>query len=294
MHNIDLINPETFELANGLPVTLAGEFCSARPYSAIVFLAKCGLYTENAENNGITHALEHILFKGSNKYSNYDLTSIINKLGGSIDAFTTSDSLGIEVLVPHGRIDDALEVLSQLALKPAFPEDEIELEKKVIIEEMRFYRDDPEDLVMLKLEKSCYKGSCYSREILGTPESVSRLNKKTLGDYHRNYFTPSNCSLTIAGSFDVKKNAGNGGKAFRAGGMETRRFAGEKLRLPQTGQLRRPLLHEKERKIHSELLRDRISDAFVAQRRAHIFDVPSIRLFVAEILAAFIYAQRRI
>jgi predicted Zn-dependent peptidase len=217
MLNIDLINPKTFELANGLPVTLAGDFCPARPYSAIVFLAKCGLYTETAENNGITHALEHILFKGSSKYSNYDITAIINKLGGSVDAFTTSDSLGLEVLIPHKRIDDALEVLSQLALRPSFPEDEIELEKKVIIEEMRFYRDDPEDLVMLKLERACYKGSCYSREILGTPESVSRLNKKTLGAYHRDYFTPSNCSLTLAGSFDAKKTIESAERHFGPG-----------------------------------------------------------------------------
>ncbi|HBC74984.1 MAG: hypothetical protein A2008_02300 [Candidatus Wallbacteria bacterium GWC2_49_35] len=217
MLNIDLINPKTFELANGLPVTLAGDFCPARPYSAIVFLAKCGLYTETAENNGITHALEHILFKGSSKYSNYDITSIINKLGGSVDAFTTSDSLGIEILIPHRRIDEALEVLSQLALRPVFPEGEIELEKKVIIEEMRFYRDDPEDLVMLKLEKACYKGSCYSREILGTPESVSRLNKKTLDAYHRNYFTPSNCSLTIAGSFDSLKTLNSAERHFGPG-----------------------------------------------------------------------------
>ncbi|HOT76777.1 MAG TPA: pitrilysin family protein, partial [Candidatus Wallbacteria bacterium] len=204
MFNIALIQPQSFELTNGLQLTLAGDFDRSRPYCAIVFLAKCGLYTETEENNGITHALEHILFKGSRKYSNYDITSIINSRGGSIDAFTTSDSLGIEIIIPPRHLGDALEVLSQLALKPAFPESEIELEKKVIIEEMRFYRDDPEDLVMLKLEKACYKGSCYSREILGTKKSVSGLTKKNLADYHRDYFTPSNCTLTIAGSFDAQ------------------------------------------------------------------------------------------
>ncbi|HOD41996.1 MAG TPA: pitrilysin family protein, partial [Candidatus Wallbacteria bacterium] len=204
MFNIALIQPQSFELDNGLQLTLAGDFSRSRPYCAIVFLAKCGLYTETDENNGITHALEHILFKGSRKYSNYDITSIINSRGGSIDAFTTSDSLGIEIIIPPRHLGDALEVLSQLALKPAFPENEIELEKKVIIEEMRFYRDDPEDLVMLKLEKACYKDSCYSREILGTKKSVSGLTKKHLTDYHRDYFTPSNCTLTIAGSFDAQ------------------------------------------------------------------------------------------
>lgn len=211
---IDLINPNGFELENGLPVTLAGGFCSARPFSAIVFLARCGLYTETDGTNGITHALEHILFKGSRKYSNYEITAIINNLGGSIDAFTTADSLGIEILIPHSHIEDALEVLSQLALKPAFPESEIELEKKVILEEMRFYRDDPEDLVILKLEKSCYKGSCYSREILGTPASVRSLDKKALETYHRDYFTPSNCSLTIAGCFDERAVLSSAEKHF--------------------------------------------------------------------------------
>lgn len=222
MLNLALIEPQTFELSNGFAVSLAGDFSPAKPYSAIVFLAKCGLYTENSENNGITHALEHILFKGSRKYSNYEITSIINKLGGSLDAFTTSDSLGIEIQIPHAHISRALEVLSQLALNPLFPEGEIELEKKVIIEEMRFYRDDPEDLVMLKLEKACYKGSCYSREILGTPASVGRLTAAALSSYHRDYFTPSNCSLTIAGAFDSTEILSSVEEQFGAGVWENR------------------------------------------------------------------------
>ncbi len=205
MLNIAFIEPQNIILSNGLAVSLAGDFNPAKPYSAIVFLAKCGLYTESEDNNGITHALEHILFKGSRKYSNYEITSIINGFGGSIDAFTTADSLGIEIQIPHERISEALEVLSQLALYPAFPENEIELEKKVIIEEMRFYKDDPEDLVMLKLEKFCYKDSCYSREILGTPASVNRIDAVKLKRYHGEYFTPSNCSLTIAGAFNPQK-----------------------------------------------------------------------------------------
>lgn len=222
MLNLALINPQSFELSNGFAVSLAGDFSPAKPYSAIVFLAKCGLYTENSENNGITHALEHILFKGSRKYSNYEITSIINKLGGSLDAFTTSDSLGIEIQIPHAHISRALEVLSQLALNPLFPEGEIELEKKVIIEEMRFYRDDPEDLVMLKLEKACYRGSCYSREILGTSVSVGRLTAATLASYHRDYFTPSNCSLTIAGAFSSSEILSAVEENFGAGVWENR------------------------------------------------------------------------
>ncbi len=222
MLNLALINPQSFELSNGFAVSLAGDFSPAKPYSAIVFLAKCGLYTENSENNGITHALEHILFKGSRKYSNYEITSIINKLGGSLDAFTTSDSLGIEIQIPHAHISRALEVLSQLALNPLFPEGEIELEKKVIIEEMRFYRDDPEDLVMLKLEKACYRGSCYSREILGTPVSVGRLTAATLASYHSDYFTPSNCSLTIAGAFSSSEILSAVEENFGAGAWKNR------------------------------------------------------------------------
>jgi predicted Zn-dependent peptidase len=222
MLNIALINPQSFELSNGFAVSLACDFSPAKPYSAMVFLAKCGLYTENSENNGITHALEHILFKGSRKYSNYQITSIINKLGGSLDAFTTSDSLGIEVQIPHAHIPKALEVLSQLALNPLFPEGEIELEKKVIIEEMRFYRDDPEDLVMLKLEKACYKGSCYSREILGTPQSVGRLTAASLAAYHRDYFTPSNCSITIAGAFNSSEISAAVEEHFGAGVWKNR------------------------------------------------------------------------
>ncbi len=221
MLNLALINPRSIELSNGLAVSLAGDFSPAKPYSAIVFLAKCGLYTENSENNGITHALEHILFKGSRKYSNYEITSIINKLGGSLDAFTTSDSLGIEVQIPHAHISKALEVLSQLALAPLFPEAEIELEKKVIIEEMRFYRDDPEDMVTLKLEKACYKGSCYSRDILGTPQSVGRLTAASLADYHRGHFKPSNCSVTIAGAFDYFEISSAVERHFGAGVWES-------------------------------------------------------------------------
>jgi len=202
MKKIPALSPRYAKLPNGLSLSLYGGFPESESQAMITFLASCGLFTEDKNISGITHALEHMLFKGTGKYSNFELTSKINSLGGSVDAYTTADSLCLELQIAPGDIDAALDVLSEMVISPSFPAEEIELEKKVILEEISYYDDDPEDFVTLSLEKLCFGGTCYEMPILGNEKTVSSFTRKNFVDYHKRCFSPNNCSLTIAGSFD--------------------------------------------------------------------------------------------
>lgn len=202
MKTIPRLSPAYSRFPNGLSLCLYGGFPESEAQAMIVFLASCGLFTEDRKTSGITHALEHMLFKGTKKFSNVEITSRINSLGGSIDAYTTADSLCLEVQIASREIDSALEVLSDMVIRPTFPEEEIELEKKVILDEILYYEDDPEDFVTLSLEKLCFKGTCYAMPILGDVKSVSSFSRNDFAEYHKRCFAPNNCSLTVAGSFD--------------------------------------------------------------------------------------------
>ncbi len=216
-----VIKPSCHKLDNGLPVCAVHDFQNPGPLVSAIFLIKCGLYSERPGIAGITHALEHMLFKGTANFNNFEITSAVNSIGGTIDAFTSADSLCLELTAPPEDFGRALEVLSDLVIRPTFPDSEIGLEKKVILDEILFYEDDPEDLLMLKLENKCFSGTCYQNQILGTRKSVSALRRDDFVKYHADYFVPGNCSLTIVGDFDLDKML-----------AETARYFGKKVWKP--------------------------------------------------------------
>lgn len=199
---LNLLKTYEFKLSNGLYVILNGKFNSNIKLCYINFLIKCGLYTENESENGITHLIEHLLFKGTQKYTNFQLNEKINQIEATINAYTSSDTLGIELSGPISNIEQMLDILSQLVLYPTFPINEIENEKQVIIEEIRLYKDDPEDLIATYLEKKCYNNSCYGREILGKIKNIKNITRNQIINYHKKYFIPSNSLITIVGSFN--------------------------------------------------------------------------------------------
>ncbi|HNY10125.1 MAG TPA: insulinase family protein, partial [Candidatus Wallbacteria bacterium] len=126
------------------------------------------------------------------------------------------------------------------------PPSEIGLEKKVILDEILFYEDDPEDLLMLKLENKCFAATCYQNQILGTRKSVSALRREDFVKYHADYFVPENCSITIVGDFNLEKVL-----------RETARYFGEKeWKKSPSGPKNFDFLNMIERQSHSVIRKD--------------------------------------
>ena len=187
-------------LENGL--TIIGEEI---PYVKSISLGvwiDAGSRIENEEISGVSHFIEHMLFKGTKNRTSKDLASEIDNLGGQINAFTSKECTCYYVKLLDSHIDIGIDVLSDMILNSKFNEDDINKERSVIIEELKMYEDSPEDLVYDLLTENIYKGDSLGMNIIGTEESLKRLNREKLLDYFNKYYVPNNSVIAISGNFN--------------------------------------------------------------------------------------------
>ena len=166
---------------------------------------KSGVITENKKNNGINHFIEHMLFKGSEKLTSKDIALKTDLLGGNINAYTTKENVFLYGKVLDDDFEEALDILIEMINNPKFREDEIEKEKKIIIDEIAMYNDTPEELGYDVLSEILYPDSTYGMPILGTKETVESFTKADIENYFKSFFNPSNFVISVAGNFDEEK-----------------------------------------------------------------------------------------
>jgi predicted Zn-dependent peptidase len=157
---------------------------------------------ESAEQGGIAHFIEHMLFKGTSRRSAEDIAQAIDSLGGHLDAFTAKEYASYYIKVLDEHLGFAWEILEDLVLDPAFRPDDIEREKKVILEEIKMVEDTPDDLVHELFTQSLWEGHPLGRPILGTPETVSAFDRDALLRYWRNTYTAPNLVIAAVGNID--------------------------------------------------------------------------------------------
>jgi predicted Zn-dependent peptidase len=157
---------------------------------------------EPADRGGIAHFIEHMLFKGTGTRSAEDIAQAIDSLGGHLDAFTAKEyaSYYIKVLDEHLAI--AWDVLADIVRNPAFAPDDIEREKKVILEEIKMVEDTPDDLVHELFTQRLWEGHALGRPILGTPETVSQFDEATLRAFFRDTYCAPNIVVAAVGNVD--------------------------------------------------------------------------------------------
>lgn len=167
----------------------------------ISFLIKTGSLRENKYNNGISHFIEHLLFKGTKKRTYKEISEEIELKGGSLDAFTSSEYTCFYTHLLSEDYITGIELLTDLIFNPAFHPDDFEKEKKVIIQEVKSYFDSPENLLMkYHSERLFGKDSPYSYPIEGTLKSVNSLNIDDIIDYWKKYYVPENTIITCVGN----------------------------------------------------------------------------------------------
>ena len=187
-------------LENGL--TIIGEEI---PYVKSISLGvwiNAGSRIEDEEISGVSHFIEHMLFKGTRNRISKQIASEIDNLGGQINAFTSKECTCYYVKLLDSHIDIGIDVLSDMILNSKFNEDDLDKERSVIIEELKMYEDSPEDLAYDLLTENIYKHDPLGMNIIGTEESLKRLNREKLLDYFNKYYVPNNSVIAISGNFN--------------------------------------------------------------------------------------------
>lgn len=190
-------------LDNGLKIVT--EHVESVKSVSVGIWAKTGSRNETEKLAGVTHFLEHMLFKGTENRSSLDIAMSMESVGGYLNAFTSSEYTCYYSRCLNTQLERALDVLSDMVLHPAFPEEEIEKEKKVVIEEMKMYRDSPDDYLFEQFSEHVFKGHPLGQSTLGFEETVSAFEQHDLYDYMEERYQPSNLLVAVAGNVEHDK-----------------------------------------------------------------------------------------
>ena len=187
-------------LANGLRLVTEA-MPHVRSVSIGVWLTR-GSRHEPAEHAGIAHFVEHMLFKGTRSRSAEDIAQQVDSIGGQLDAFTSKEYAGYYVKVLDDHLPTAMDILTDLVSNPIFASEEINREKKVVLEEIKMVEDTPDDLVHEIFAESFWNGHPLGRPILGTPDSVAALDQATLHRYFKDAYVAGNFVVVAVGNLD--------------------------------------------------------------------------------------------
>jgi predicted Zn-dependent peptidase len=188
-------------LANG--VVLIAQEHRAAAVVAVQLWMRVGGRDELPAELGLSHYLEHMLFKGTPTRPPGSIDRLIEGLGGGSNAFTSYDVTHFDVLVPTPSVRAALELLADIAVNASFVPAELEAEKTVVLEEMSRLQDDPDRLLTRRLSETTYAGHPYGRPLLGTRELVRDLRREQLHAYYQKRYVPQNMVLVVVGPVPV-------------------------------------------------------------------------------------------
>ncbi len=182
----------------------------------VMVLAETGSEYETKEQNGISHFLEHMCFKGTLKRSssamiNYELDS----LGSQSNAFTNTEYTGFYAKAHAKHTSKILDIVSDIYLNSTFPEEEMQKEKGVVIEEINMYEDRPDHKVWEVLEGKMYENQAAGRSILGTKETVRSLTRENLLEYHDKHYVAEGTLVVVSGKIEEEKIAAEIENAFK-------------------------------------------------------------------------------
>ena len=197
---------EVYSLDNGLNYIL--EKRKDTGVVAVQVWVKVGSKDEDDRVAGITHFIEHLIFKGTDKLPGNAFASKIEAIGGSVNAFTSFDNTVYHIVIPSHSFREGFELLVESVKNPAFPSEEIAKERKVILEEIKMGEDDPQRKLFKELFSLSYHGEAYGKPVIGFKETVEKISREDITDYFHSHYLPGNMTVVIVGDFD-KKEASN-------------------------------------------------------------------------------------
>jgi predicted Zn-dependent peptidase len=164
--------------------------------------AEVGSRDETVSQNGISHFIEHMAFKGTKKRSVRDIAQSLESLGGYLNAFTTKEQTCFYARVLDANVPEALDVLSDIVMHATFKQQELEKEKLVVIEELKNAEDDPEDIIHDYFEKALFPDHALGFPIIGTEKNLRAFKREDLFSHVKNHYQPSRIVVAAAGNVD--------------------------------------------------------------------------------------------
>ncbi len=184
-------------LPNGL-VVLTEPMEHVHSVSVGIWL-RSGSRQEPPELNGISHFIEHMVFKGTRRRSAEDIAREVDRVGGMLDAFTAKEMVCFNTRVLDEHLPKVFDILADLVLEPKFAEEDIAREQSVILEEIRMTQDNPEDLVHELFTQNFWNRHALGKPILGTPDTVSAFGRDALARWFGRHYAPDRMVITAAG-----------------------------------------------------------------------------------------------
>ena len=172
---------------------------------AVGIWVKAGAVDENDFNSGISHFIEHMVFKGTTHRNSRQIAEDIDKIGGQINAFTGKEATCYYVKSLYNNFEKSTDVLIDMLSDSLFDIEEIEKERKVICEEIKMTLDDPDELAHDTITELVFKNSDLGRSIIGTPKSLNNISRDVMKDYYYNEYSRDNIVISIAGKFDEEQ-----------------------------------------------------------------------------------------
>lgn len=190
-----------FKLHNGLRIVVENiDYVNS---VSVGLWVKNGSRNEDISENGISHFIEHMFFKGTKRRSAFNIAECIEEVGGQINAFTGKEATCFYIKVLDSHLNLALDVISDMIFNSVFSEEDIKKEKSVVIEEINMSDDSPEDVLSDLHSKAIWNNDSISYPILGNKENVRSFSRKQILDYIHKYYTPENSVISICGKIDI-------------------------------------------------------------------------------------------
>ena len=199
-------------LQNGL--TIVSEHIPAYRSVAVGVWVKVGSRYEKNHQKGIVHFIEHMLFKGTENRTAFEIAQSLEKYGGQLNAFTGKEETCFYIHTLDTHLESGLEILADMLCNPLFSTQDIELEKQVVLEEMSAVRDTPEEYIFDLFQEKCYPDQPMGFPILGDKETVKAFSQADLYGFWKNYYFPGNLVIAVAGNVDHQSLVEKAGQYF--------------------------------------------------------------------------------
>src|SRR5436190_3846279 len=168
--------------------------------AAVGYWIGAGSRDEEAREAGVTHFIEHLLFKGTSSYTALEVAEIFDRLGGELNAATSREHTLVYARIPDHHLETAVDVMSDMVFTPAFAE--LDSEREVVLEEIAMYDDAPQELVHDLIAEAVFGDHPLGRPVIGTAEVISSIPREAIARYHDTMYVPGNIVVAAAGNFE--------------------------------------------------------------------------------------------
>ncbi len=191
------------KLSNGVTVVIKKD--DSVPVASVNVWVKTGSINEKSFQSGLSHFIEHLMFKGSRNYQGDLMTRNVEKMGGIINAATSKEYTCYYIDIQKDGCIEALKMLADTVSNPMFPPEEIEQERKVVVEEIQRHKDSPQSMLFEYFMETLYKNSDYKNSIIGSSDVIKNISRDEIIKYYKIHYVPQNIFVAVVGDFDKEQ-----------------------------------------------------------------------------------------